>query len=215
LEGLYVANMSGNSVGIGLHGALGQVWEASRRASPVAGFFVGLMVSAVLLDWAKRHRMARRLALVIGLELLLLVVFGWVAGAAVAESDRHFYLLVGLLSVAMGIQNSALLHFQALTVYTTHVTGLLTHLAHAVADGLFRLRDRHRGGVGARAIAHEAWRSRSLRTVAGLGGLWLLYVLGAGVGAACALKWGGAGVWVACAMLAGVIGLELWDPVRI
>jgi uncharacterized membrane protein YoaK (UPF0700 family) len=211
LQGLYVANMSGNSVGVGIHGALGDAMATWRKVTPILGFFVGLVVSAVILDWAKRRHLRRRLGIVLLGELVLLVLFGAFSGATVAESDRHFYLLVGLLSVAMGLQNSALLHFRALTLYTTHVTGLITRLAHSMVDAVFWLRDHRRGD---RAGLGALWRVKPFRVGLGLFAIWLLYMLGALTGSACALRWGGAGVWAACAMLLGVITLEWVAPVR-
>jgi uncharacterized membrane protein YoaK (UPF0700 family) len=123
-------------------------------------------------------------------------------------------LLVGLLSVAMGMQNSALLHFEALTLYTTHVTGLLTHFAHLAVDAIFWFRERRLSGRQGPVRLRELWRAKSCRIGLGLAALWILYVVGALVGAACALRWGGAGVWVACAMLLATVLLEDLAPIR-
>jgi uncharacterized membrane protein YoaK (UPF0700 family) len=214
LQGLYVANMSGNSVGVGIHAALGDPLAAWRKATPILGFFVGLVVTAVMLDWAKRRHLKRMLGSVLLVELGLLVLFGALSGAVQAESEGHFYLLVGLLSVAMGMQNSALLHFEALTLYTTHVTGLLTRFAHSVVDAIFWLRDRRRSGEQGPLRLRALWRAPTFRGGLGLAALWFLYVVGALVGAACALRWGGAGVWAACAMLLATVLLEGLAPVR-
>lgn len=213
LAGLYVANMSGNSVGMGLHGALGELSGLLRGFAPVIGFFFGLLITVVVLDWAKRRHVAHRLVIVLALETVMLAAFALIAGPDPEVTEAHFYLLVTLGSLAMGLQNSVLLHFGALTIYTTHITGLLTRLAHAVADALFWVRDHASVYPSSGALWRAASRSAVVLEGAGLLGLWLLYVAGALIGAWCEQRWGGRGAFVACSILIAVIGVEWVAPI--
>ena len=126
LRGVYLGNMSGDSVGVGLALARRDWHELIIRGGPVLSFSVGLLLGGVIQDLARRWAVRRLLALALVIEALCLFAFG--AMPAWADGPRVF-----LGAVAMGIQNTSLRNSGIVSLYTTHVTGLLTNLTESVS----------------------------------------------------------------------------------
>jgi uncharacterized membrane protein YoaK (UPF0700 family) len=127
--GVFVSFMSGNTTQTGYQAAEGLFGPASRAALAILFFVVGSFAGTFLVQAA--GRLARR------------AVFGVVA-ATLAElvGLTHFgFLTVGfgiaIVSVAMGVMNSALSRVGAQSVSLTFVTGTLSrvgsHLAQAAS----------------------------------------------------------------------------------
>jgi uncharacterized membrane protein YoaK (UPF0700 family) len=173
----FVANMSGNSVKLGIALQGGDWLQVARRAVPVAVFvmsgFAGVLLAEVMSIRGRR----------LGLELVLIVEASLLATAAAygstvpahmidGGSGPAFFALVVMLVAAMGLQASSLQRASGGTVRTTYVTGMLTNLAtttaHRVAARLFPRAD-------ADADGRRAWL---------LAGIWSSYLAGAVVGAA-------------------------------
>lgn len=219
---VFTANMSGNSIALGLAWAEHRGDLAFRRGSAIPAFFAGLLLSRFVVH--AMHRSGRRHAagLMYGLEAALLVAFaalgnGLLASGRLAHaSTATFVGLVFLPAFAMGLQNATLAHFGPLTIRTTHVTGTLANFADALASFAFWLRDRTRGRSRRRrrAVLAAAARQKHLREAGLLGLCWCAYVLGAAAGA-----WmlTGLGLWallVPVALLAGVVVLDLRFPLE-
>ena len=164
---VYTANMSGNSIALGMDVVRGEWRGATFRALPVLTFFAGLMIASVIIEIAKLRGVRRRVSIALAVELVcLLSVVRLAPTVAVTRVTATQALVVALSAVAMGAQNASLRDAGVLDVYTTHVTGTLTTLA----------REASRFIVGRRIkTAHLLL----------LAGLWVLYVVGAAAG-----RWG-------------------------
>lgn len=238
LAHVFVANMSGNSVAVGLDAAGSRWGEVWHRGWSVVTFVAGLLVGGVVAETQRRRRGARRaVAVTLLLECALLAgflaaagaTFGWHAHGPVVASDpgwptprtRATALLVALAAGAMGVQNVCLRVAGALSVYTTHVTGSLTQLAdEAVTYGLW-LRDRARRRRGRdthassrarrwRRLMYASRRHPSGRELAFLVGLWAAYVAGAAAGGLALGRWGAAAVLGPLIVLAAVTAGEFF-----
>lgn len=172
LAHVFVANMSGNSIAVGLHAGDLRWHEAWRRGFPIVMFVAGLFAGGVIAEVQRRRWQrhptvrANAMAVTLTLEWVLLAAFLAVSVATFGWSARRRPVppqtasadwpapppvgagtaVVALAAVAMGVQNVSLRASGALSVYTTHVTGSLTRLADdAVTYGLWvwdRLRRR-------------------------------------------------------------------------
>ena len=194
---VFVANMSGNSIALGLGSAKADWSLFFRRGSALPVFFLGMLLSRWAILVAKRAQISILPTVMYGLEALLLGLFVVIGRDTMLEGKVHtdslflYYLLVALPSIAMGMQNAVLTNFGPFDLHTTHVTGTLAKCTDECARFLMWFRDRTRGRKKSRfakALA-VSWRQITLRNAAALAGVWLCYVIGAGMGAFLKLKW--------------------------
>ncbi|MGH9582807.1 MAG: YoaK family protein [Bryobacteraceae bacterium] len=171
---LYTANMSGNSVSIGIQ-ISGLSWfEMFRRLWPVITFVIGLLLCRILLEFDARQRIRSVASIVFVCEIVLLApvcIAGAMPGGA---SPSLQFAFVALLALAMGAQNGALTRFSSLTLHTGFVTGTLLKFAEQFAKYLMQVFDRLRG--------REASNKKPLHLSAWLLGIYLAYVSGAACG---------------------------------
>lgn len=187
LSRILAANMSGNTVRLGVNFAQVTWDEVLRRGWPVLMFVCGLVLSALILEGAGRRGFRSGTSLTLGLESLLIATFIWVGGPTMMNGVAHpatnwgFNTLVGLLAVAMGLQNATITRVGALSVKTTHVTGTLTKMAELFARYIVWFYDRTRGRFRRRVgkVLRVSPRQRSVQGATFMAGLWVAFALGA------------------------------------
>jgi uncharacterized membrane protein YoaK (UPF0700 family) len=132
---VFTANMTGNSVLLGL--AIGQTQSIQVVHSAVAlgGFALGVLLGARLVGpGPERIVWSPRVTLALGVELVLLAGFAlgwWAAGADPAGLQLD--ALIAVSAAAMGVQSAAARRLAVSGVATTYVTGTLTGLMAEVA----------------------------------------------------------------------------------
>lgn len=216
-----VANMSGNSIAIGLGASRGEWSDAWRRTLALPTFFLGLLVSRALVHAAKRADFERIGAALFALVAALLIAFAAIGqpalvhGAIPVHPVWRYCLLVALPAVAMGIQNATLTHFGPLTVRTTHVTGTLSVMADRVSEHLVWMRARTRGRGVRRLLRVLAVTPRraSAREGALLGLVWTAYVIGGIAGAFAQRAFGVASVALPVIAYVVLALVDLFRPV--
>jgi uncharacterized membrane protein YoaK (UPF0700 family) len=126
---VFVANMTGNVVFLGLSLDSGSGVSATASILAVAGFVVGAMLGGRLarhLD-ARPHRW---LVVAFSAQAGLLVVVTVLAGVGVLAYEGHLALVTtALLAVGFGLQNATVRHLGAPDLTTTVLTMALTGLA--------------------------------------------------------------------------------------
>jgi uncharacterized membrane protein YoaK (UPF0700 family) len=114
--------------------------------------------------------------------------------------------LLLFLAGAMGLQTATLTRIGPLTVHTTFVTGMINKFCQLVSHALFLSVDVLRGREGARVI-----RRQVTRRAAYIFSIWLLYLVGAMVGAHEESPLGMRSLFVPIAVLAAAIIVDqLW-----
>jgi uncharacterized membrane protein YoaK (UPF0700 family) len=198
---VFVANMTGNTVLLGL--AIGQ-WEwgaALRAVTALAGFIGGVAAGASLLHLDREGREAWPpiVTLTLALELLVLIAFafGWIR-AAPEPAGEETYILISLSAFAMGVQSSAVRRLGIPGVATTYITGTLTNLTE---DAIGRLRSTV-PGQGSRSSESGGSSARGLMLPADV---WLAYGLGAVLTGAIVLRWPSFAVLPPVIVLAAVV----------
>jgi uncharacterized membrane protein YoaK (UPF0700 family) len=205
LAHIFVANMSGNSVGLGLNAARLNWREVARRGFPIAMFSIGLLVGGAIAEGRRGRGEARAVTPILVLEAMLLACFLFVA---VASSGWHEHatrsigpatksVLIALAAVAMGVQNVGLRAGGALSVYTTHVTGTITQLSDTLVRFLFRhwhkRRQQSDGESAGQLPSHPNDRAEpSAGEILFLLSIWIVYVVGAAAGAVAMNRFGSA-----------------------
>jgi uncharacterized membrane protein YoaK (UPF0700 family) len=180
---IYTANMSGNSIAVGIRTFYNDWPEALIRLWPVLLYASGLLVCRLLLEFGARREIKRIATLTIALEIALLIGVS-LGRAQPSATTAPAVIYIGLLALAMGIQNGTLTHFSFVTVHTGFVTGTLVKMAEEFARYLTWLWDATGGGrkrVVQMLRASSGQESFQRATL--LLGLWVAYVLGAFSGA--------------------------------
>lgn len=144
-------------------------------------FVIGAAISGMLTEMGRRRAWESIYILPMGVQAVLL------AGLAIlmrshepgtVEAGTRLFGMVGLASVAMGMQNATITRISSGVVRTTHVTGVLTDLGMEGAQFGFVIREWLReGGAWRDVLAHPASRRLGM-----LGSIILSLALGAGLG---------------------------------
>jgi len=140
LGDVFTANMTGNTVLLGIAVGERQGARALHSVAALAGFALGVLAGAVISGRPERSEESgwpRRVVLTLGIELVLLVGFsiGWMVAAGEPTADAQ-YGLIAAAALAMGMQSGAVGQVALPGVATTYVTGLLTSLVtHAAVGG--------------------------------------------------------------------------------
>ncbi|HWI27212.1 MAG TPA: YoaK family protein [Stellaceae bacterium] len=186
LRNVYAATMSGNTVAIAVHAGIGESAPALLHAYTVGVFVAGLLLSAIAIEAALRRGIRHVLALALAIEIACLAALAlWgapllAAGAEGTASHPRWplYALLALAAIAMGTQNTSLRMAGILAIFTTHVTGTLTHFGEQFANFLFvRRRENSRA-----MLAHACFSAT----------LWLAFLLGALAASELLPLWGAA-----------------------
>ena len=201
LDGLFVANQTGNTVLLGLAIARGDGFATLEYVIALAAFIVGLAAAALLIERLTRSDVKRMLPAVLLVEALLIAVGALIielAGGRLSGGTPE--LLAGAsLALAMGMQTSALQKVGSWAIRTTFVTGLLT-------DGTLDLVARGFDAVGSSARSVAIPDERPLRIVALGFGVVAAYALGAVI-AGLFFKWQGGTMLFAVAAFTMLLAL--------
>ncbi len=124
MDGVFAANMTGNTVLAGIAAAAHNYVQAWHHLAPLVAFFLGAMLARLLL------RLTRSATSALLLEATILAAVGFLnLGSETA---------VLIVAVAMGLQASAITHFSGSAVSTVVVTSTLARTADSVLDRLWR-----------------------------------------------------------------------------
>ncbi len=188
---VYVANMSGNSIAVGIHASRFEPWEVWRFAWPILSFAFGLLLSRVVVSWGVYRKWRSLAAPAIALEALALGGFmafrGGVAG-------------VFLAACAMGIQAATLSRFNGVTVYTSFVTGSLVKFAESLGECVIGL------------ITPARVERSNLFSIWWFFSVWVAYVSGAFLGATALDRLAGASIPFALLALGALAVTDLVVP---
>jgi uncharacterized membrane protein YoaK (UPF0700 family) len=136
---VFPANMTGNTVLLGIGLATADPGAATRSATALGAFLVG----AAAVGAALPQRVGRgALHAVLGVEAVLLTALcgGWLAAGAGHPAGAVRYALIGLAGATMGVQ-SAVVRTLGVPVATTYITGTWTALSAGVGARLRRRPD--------------------------------------------------------------------------
>jgi uncharacterized membrane protein YoaK (UPF0700 family) len=181
---VFTANMTGNTVVLGVAVAQGSGGEAARSGAALGGFCVGVAAGVFVLPRSRGH-WPRSAARAFALEAAALAgVLGlWAAGGL---ADVRYELIV-LTGVAMGVQSAGARAAPVGGVNTTYVTGTLTN---AIARAIGRARRQVEANEPAPALP---------------GGVWAIYLLGALGGGLAERAWHAGAVALPLALVSLVV----------
>jgi uncharacterized membrane protein YoaK (UPF0700 family) len=172
LAGTFTGHVTGNLV----LGAIAVAAHDGRallgHLSAIVTFLMGVLLSTLLVRPLKAWSSWPLLPTVMGIEVILIVA----ASLTVASHGIHgagwFVIFV---SLALGLQNGAYRHAGGINVHTTYLTGMLTSLISSEAE-------KHASAVVSPPVSVPDPKMNLLL------GIWIAFVLGAGIGAAIVLR---------------------------
>lgn len=128
---VFTANMTGNTVLLGI--ALAQLDDdaVARSSLALAGFLAGAAAGAWIVERDDSESLwPRGVILVLSLEWLILVAFavGWQFAGDALPAAAATEVLIVLSALAMGVQSAAVLRLEIAGIATTYITGTLTNL---------------------------------------------------------------------------------------
>lgn len=216
---VFTANMSGNSVHIGMYLGQGNWPNLLRPLSAVVSYVVGMASTRIAIEVAGRAGIRRIASITLGLELLLLALFAHATpamhlGQLVDLHSPIYFLLVGMLAFAMGVQTATLTQVGPLTIYTTFVTGTLTKMTQSLTRVLFWMHDELRHS-GMSHIVRQVAGQKDLRDAALLASTWSCYVAGAALGTVLKARWELRALYVPVVVLAAFILLDQFRPIDV
>ena len=124
----YTSHMTGIVSAMADSVALGAYSLVAAGLAALLAFVFGAACSAVMVNYARRHRLHSEYALPLLVEAFLLLGFG-LLGARIAQTEALFVpFAVVLLCFIMGLQNAVITKLSNAVIRTTHITGIVTDI---------------------------------------------------------------------------------------
>ncbi len=214
---VFVANMSGNTVRLAIEGEHQEWMKAAVRAWPIALFMIGLMLSGAVFSFGARRKL-RSLRYVLGAELVLIAATTALAltvfPAPYEAEGASYFALAAISAFTMGLQNGAVRHVGEHSIFTTHVTGSLAKFGESVVEGAFKFHDLGEEEPSRSALS-RAWavaKDEPGRSALLMGSLWLAFLAGAVLAAACVKAIGMFALAIPLASVGAVLAMDLHRP---
>jgi uncharacterized membrane protein YoaK (UPF0700 family) len=138
----YTSHVTGMVSSLADNLALGEFALVVDAAVGVFAFLLGAMSCALLVNFARRRRMASEYALPLMLEAVLILLFGLMGARLAAFEGLLVPFTIVLLCFVMGLQNAVVTKLSGGVVRTTHLTGTVTDLGIELGKLLYWNRDR-------------------------------------------------------------------------
>jgi uncharacterized membrane protein YoaK (UPF0700 family) len=203
LGNVFTANMTGNTILLGIALGRGDLPGAFRSLISLAGFCLGATVGALIVLRSDRPVVwPRSVTYALALEFagLITLALAWRgAGARALASPEFVEPLIMLSAFAMGVQSAAVRRIGVSAVTSTAVTGTLAGVMAGAVGWLH-------GSVG---VAHPE-HARAQRSSAGFGlsaSVWGIYAVGGLAGGAVQVHRQGDCAWPAVAAVGLVVAM--------
>ncbi|QEI06076.1 DUF1275 domain-containing protein [Pigmentiphaga aceris] len=151
--GQYTSHMTGMVSGMADHLILSNTRLALAGLAAVSAFTAGAMVTAILVNFARRQRLHARFSIPLLVEAGLLLMFGLMGAQLAAHTGLLLPLTVLLLCFLMGLQNAVITKVSRAVIRTTHTTGLITDIG--IELGKLVYVNRHQRGATEPVLANR------------------------------------------------------------
>ena len=194
---VFTANMTGNTVLLGVALAQRDMPAALRNAVALVGFGIGVALGAVIAGRGQPGGPWPRIVTVtLAVELVALILYALLWRLAGTPSGGSASVLILLSAGTMGIQSEAVRCLKISGVSTTYITGTLTNLTASLVGWLRAATDDDAPGTAESANAR----------LPGLpAAVWVIYLLGAIAGGWAALHRQTGAIWAPAIVVALVV----------
>ena len=135
LGNVFTANMTGNTILLGLAIGQGKVASSLHSLAALVGFLTGAVIGAYIIE-NSRKGWSYYVTLSISLETIIvfvLVIFWFEEN--IITNNFVLYISIILAAIGMGIQSATIRHLNIPGVVTTFLTGTLTTIGVGVVNG--------------------------------------------------------------------------------
>ncbi|MGP1630784.1 MAG: YoaK family protein [Giesbergeria sp.] len=169
---LYTSHMTGFVSMLADNLVLGNTVLVLGAVGALLAFICGAALTAILVNWARQHRLHGSYALPLLIVALLMLVFG-LLGSITLSWHTPFAVpaTVLLLSFMMGLQNATVSKMSSSEIRTTHMTGIVTDLGIELGKLLYWNRSSSLPGQQVRANRQRLGLYASLLGMFLLGGV--------------------------------------------
>ena len=135
---VFTANMTGNTILLGLSIGQGNLASSLHSLAALAGFFTGALIGAFIIEnTEKAWSYYVTLSITVETIIIFILTFIWIQKTQVLNNDV-LYFSIALSAIAMGIQSAAIRHLNIPGVVTTFLTGTITTIGMSVVKGIKR-----------------------------------------------------------------------------
>lgn len=133
---VFTANMTGNTIMLGLSIGQGKLSSSLHSLTALAGFIGGAFLGAFMVE-NKAKSWITYITRSLALEGVIIILFAllWYRHNQ-TQDDISLYISIILSAIAMGLQSAAIRHLHIPGVVTTFITGTITSIAASAAKGL-------------------------------------------------------------------------------
>lgn len=172
---VFTANMTGNTILLGLAAAQGDALTVLRSGVALAGFCLGALFCTSLVERNReRTTWTPRMNAAITIEGALLVIFAiiWLVTRVKTPTGVLVNALIALSALAMGIQSALVRSIGINGIATTYITGTVTNMMAGIAHLIrpMRVTSATKGSLG---VQPDEFRTGRLVAV------WIIYVVAA------------------------------------
>jgi uncharacterized membrane protein YoaK (UPF0700 family) len=218
LSEVFTANMSGNSIHVGMNLGVLNFWDLRRFGFAIVSFVVGMILTRIGVEAAARAGVRRIASVTLTVEALLILIFARAtpemhSGQITDQNSVWYFVLIATLAFAMGVQTATLTHLGPLTVYTTFVTGCLTKFAESFAHTVFWIYDTAKRGTPVSETLAQLSGSEDAAATLLLFCVWSCYIIGAAIGTLLKHEWELRALYFPVAFLALLIVIDRLRPI--
>ncbi|HSN10073.1 MAG TPA: YoaK family protein [Hanamia sp.] len=133
---VFTANMTGNTILLGLAIGQGKMASSLHSLAALAGFFTGTLIGASIIENTKKawsHYVT--LCMTIETIIIAILVLIWFE-ESVITNNYVLYISIILSAIAMGIQSATIWHLKIPGVVTTFLTGTITTIGMSTVNGI-------------------------------------------------------------------------------
>jgi len=136
LGNVFTANMTGNTVLLGLSIGQGNVASSLHRLAALAGFFSGALIGAYIVENTKKG-WSNYITISLSIEttIIFILVYIWFFEGKVID-DFALYVSIIMAGLAMGIQSATVRHLNIPGIITTFLTGTITSIGMGMVKGI-------------------------------------------------------------------------------
>jgi uncharacterized membrane protein YoaK (UPF0700 family) len=185
----FTGHVTGNLV-LGAIAVAAHDWRAMLGyLAAVVTFLVGVLLSTAIVRPLKAWPSWVLLPTIMGIEAILIVAASLTLASHMAHGVEIFVIFV---SLALGLQNGAFRRSGGISVHTTYLTGMITSLISREPEKY----------TSVEVLPSVVTPDLKIRL---LSGIWIVFVLGAGIGAAMTLRFKALGMLGAALLLITLI----------
>lgn len=135
---MYTSHMTGFLSSLADNLVLGNMKLVLGAVGALWAFMSGAGSTAILVNWARHHRLRSTYALPLLLEAVLMLLFGLLGAITLGwRTPFSVPLTVLLLAYLMGLQNAVVTKMSSAQIRTTHMTGVVTDLGIEMGKMLY------------------------------------------------------------------------------